>query len=375
MKKIKKALPIAISLIALGFAGCGGGGSSTAENNPNVEYGGDIDGDNDIAKYMNADWLFQNYFGEYGLPEELKELMMPELKMMANGFALQYAKGEDVETSMSELNTAMMALYYSGQLGESMQMMQEEYSNNIYTNTEQNLSENSDMNFTREITEEEQVNINEAEKLDEEYKKEQEELVKEYNLPYPLPNKVNKTFTYTSQMKSSGGKNGGTSTKTKFKDIDDWNWWDADFFWTDASTAGVVHGHVGFVDERGRSAKDTAIDSMPDDGVQSHYGLTNYFNLSKNDSWERVEAWYFIGWDKNRWQRKSIIDWAYNRVGNTSYSLLTGKNNQNETYCSSFVWQGFKEQGYDLDYDKGVSVWPNDLRNHKYTKRFNSQNR
>ncbi len=154
------------------------------ENNPVVEYGGDTEGNNDISRYTNADWLYQNYFGEYGLPTELKSMMMPELKMMANGFALQYARGEDIQKSISQLNTAMMALYYSGKLNLMVQSMQEEYQNGLYNPSDTNQTSTNDENITREITAEAQANIKESIKREEQYKKEQEELVKNYNLPY-----------------------------------------------------------------------------------------------------------------------------------------------------------------------------------------------
>ncbi|MCB4759608.1 MAG: hypothetical protein LGB58_02685, partial [Sulfurovum sp.] len=67
MKIFKKVGIALVMMIALGFSGCGDSNTQN-ENNPSVEYGGDTEGDNDISKYTNADWLYQNYFGEYGFP-------------------------------------------------------------------------------------------------------------------------------------------------------------------------------------------------------------------------------------------------------------------------------------------------------------------
>lgn len=44
-----------------------------------------------MAKYTNAGWLYQNYFGEFNLPPSFKEQIKVELQMVANGFALTAA--------------------------------------------------------------------------------------------------------------------------------------------------------------------------------------------------------------------------------------------------------------------------------------------
>jgi hypothetical protein len=33
-----------------------------------------------VADYTNANWLYQNYFGDYGLPEEVKPNFLPACK-------------------------------------------------------------------------------------------------------------------------------------------------------------------------------------------------------------------------------------------------------------------------------------------------------
>ncbi len=251
--------------------------------------------------------------------------------------------------------------------------MQDEYQEGLYNPSDTNQTSTNDENITKEITAEAQVNIQESIKREEQYKKEQEELVKNYNLPYNLPNKATKTITYSSAMKNSGGKNNpATEQKPQFSGLDDWNWWDADFFWTDG--AGGI-GHMGFIDERGRRSKDYVIDSMPGDGVQSHYGVTNYTNESKNSGWTRIEAWFYDGYKEYAWERQNIIGWAYGKVGTTGYGLLVGRSNRNETYCSGLIWQGFYNRGVNLDSDGGWYVWPRDITNHSSVLMFSSQNR
>ncbi len=355
------------------MSGCGNS-STQNENNPLVEYGGDTEGNNDLSRYTNADWLYQNYFGEYGLPDELKLMMLPELQMMANGFALQHAKGEDVQNAISQLNTAMNVLYYSGQIGAMTQSMQEEYQDGVYNTPEQNQTIAEDTNITRVISSQSQESIEVSIRREDQYKKEQEELVKDYNLPYPLPGKATKTITYSSAMKNGGGKNNPTSldqlAKPQFSGIDNWNWWNADFFWTDGA-AGI--GHMGLIDES--YGEDTVIDSMPSVGVQRHRGVTKYMNEDGNDGWTRIEGWYYRGWGSSDWKRNNVINWAYDKVGTTGYGLLVGKSNRNETYCSGLIWQGFNNRGVNLDSDGGWYVWPRDITNHSSVSMFDSQNR
>jgi len=365
-------LNVLTSLLIVGvFTGCG----VQEGNDPLIEYGGDTEGNNDITRYQNADWLYQNYFGEYGLPNELKSMMMPELQMMANGFALQHAKGEDVEASISQLNTAMTALHYSGKLNLMVQSMQEEYQDGVYSINESNTSSSQDENFTREISYEAQEHIDESNRREEKYKQEQAALVEDYDLPYDLPNKVTKTITYSPAMKSSGGKNNNNNNnnnnKNSFKGIDNWSWWNADFFWVNGA-AGI--GHMGLIDAN-NNGLDTVIDSMPGHGVQRHRGVTAYFNDDENRGWTRAEGHYYTEWLSSDRRRQTILNWAYNKVGQTGFGIAVGKNNKSETYCSGLIWQGFRTQGVDLDRDGGAYVLPRDITYHYDVRKFDSQNR
>ncbi|MCB4747938.1 MAG: hypothetical protein LGB54_05000 [Sulfurovum sp.] len=377
MKIFKKVGIALVMMIALGFSGCGDSNTQN-ENNPSVEYGGDTEGDNDISKYTNADWLYQNYFGEYGFPNELKQMMLPELQMIANGFAMQYAKGEDVQKSILHLNTAMTTSYYSGKLNSMAQSMQEGYQEGLYNVHDVNQTVLNHKKTTRKITTETQKNINESIKRKKQYKKEQEELVKKYNLPYSIPNKVTKTIIYSPAMKDSGGKSGLVdkvnkySHDTKFSGLDKWDWSNADFFWTNG-TGGI--GHMGLIDASDRNGFCVVIDSMPGVGVQSHYGLTDYANKSGNSDWTTIEGYEYTAWSPSDSKRNDVLQFAYSRVGKTSYSLLVSKNNRNKSYCSSFIWQAFYDSGVNLDSDGGFFVWPRDITNHSSVMMFNSQNR
>ena len=348
------------------LVGCGGDGDSSNNANPSVEYGGDVSGDNSLAKYTNADWLYQNYFGEYGLPDELKTMMMPELKMMANGFALQHSRGEDVEASISQLNTAMQMMYYSGQFGSSIQQMLVESDAGVYSTPDNVISYDASTDKERTISAQAQENINEANRLDEEYTLEQEQLVAEHNLPYLLPDRITKYVTYNQSMKNDGGKDEEEQeANNNHSGIDGWAWWEADFTWTNG--AGGI-GHMGLVTNVGSSTKDI-IDSNTGPGVKRHFGLTNWAN---DGGWTRVEGWYYTPWGLSDYRREQAVNYANSLVGTPYNWVFWNKSANNKTYCSQLIWQAFKRQKVNLDSDGGLIVWPNDIRNHVSTRMFDS---
>jgi hypothetical protein len=366
---VKLVAVSAISSVLL--TGCGGGSDSGNNASPTVEYGGDVSGDNSLAKYTSADWLYQNYFGEYGLPDELKTMMMPELKMMANGFALQHSRGEDVEASISQLNTAMQMMYYSGQFGSSIQQMLVESDSGVYSTPDNTISHDTSTDEERTISVQAQENISEASRLDEEYIWEQEQLVAEHNLPYLLPDRITKYVTYNQSMKGGGGKNSNNNNNNNsgagnnHNGIDGWNWWEADFTWTNGA-AGI--GHMGLVTNVSFSIKDI-IDSNTGPGVKRHFGLNNWANTG---GWSRVEGWYYTSWGSSDYRRGRAVSYANSLVGTPYNWVFWNKNANNKTYCSQLIWQAFERQGVNLDNDGGLIVWPNDIRNHVSTSRFNS---
>ena len=85
-----------------------------------VTYNQDSDMAEKIKNYSNADWLFQHYFADYGVPENLKSVMATELKMVANGFALQYARNENVKANIAYVENGMMLMRMQGKFGENM---------------------------------------------------------------------------------------------------------------------------------------------------------------------------------------------------------------------------------------------------------------
>lgn len=383
------------------LTGCTEDSGLSNNPDPTVEYKENVAGDNNLAKYTSADWLYQNYFGEYGLPDELKIEMMPILMMLANGFALQHSRGENVEASISELHTAMQMLYHSGELGSNVQSMLAAHDAGAYDTTKNEIITEAQMeeillNNPLVLSEEAQRNVDEAERLDEIFLSEQEQLVKDHNLPYALPDQAVKYFIYShaqwwNKRRSGGGKNNNNNNqpaKPKHKNIDSWAWGNADIIWSNA-LAGI--GHVGMVsvgDER------KVIVDANKGGVKAHrQGLDRWAN---DGGWSRIEGWRYQAWGwfinpndfwhkdykaQQRWnwglnleefRRGHAKNYAFDKVG-TPYSIwIFDKERTDATYCSLLVWKAYDFVGLNIDRDGGSIVWPNDIRRHRFTARFNT---
>lgn len=298
--------------------------------------------------------------------------MMPELKMIANGFALKHAKDEQVEESISELNTAMIFMYYSEKLNMAMNTIKSEFSSGLY-----DISEDSNISIIdfKDMSGDDIESVLIAEEANKNYQQKQLDLVKEYKLPY-IVNNTTQSLSYSSTMKGSGGKNNGVKPAKQrliFRALDNWNWFDGDFFWVDGAK-GI--GHVGLIEDRGGRNLAYVYDSMPGEGIQKHIGLSNYANKPTNSGWTEYTNNSNLTYSNiNNIPRNIIINYAKSMVGKSTYSLFVGKDNKNETYCSSFVWQSYKKAGIDLDTNKGLYVWPRDLTKHKKIKMFNAQKR
>ena len=53
-------------------------------------------------EFSNADWLYENFFGDYNFPDSFKYPMMIEMQKLANGFALKFAKAKTTDEMVSE---------------------------------------------------------------------------------------------------------------------------------------------------------------------------------------------------------------------------------------------------------------------------------
>ncbi|MEK7702615.1 MAG: hypothetical protein AAB317_01455 [Nitrospirota bacterium] len=166
------------------------------------------DGQYDINKFKNADYLYESYFGEFNLAPAFKDHISGELQMIANGFAMAEAKGEDVQQKMRFADTTIREMFGTREMIQSFESAAIEESNRRQkmtenTSTNHSPSESGD-HKAAPSAEDVPSDDDRPDVVDEgfeEYKKNQERIVGEYNLPYPLPNSVSKILDleYTLQ--------------------------------------------------------------------------------------------------------------------------------------------------------------------------------
>lgn len=195
-KFLKNALTYSYLIVVLLLVSCGQESSNNASNNhsrtsqsPSIEY---TASNYDIKQYSDADWLYENFFGEYGLPKQFKLVIHNDLKRLANGLNLVYKRdGEDkaiqnmikVSRFVSQAKQSFMAYDMVNNLAistfdeDALNLMLPTSS----TLSTQTLTESSDKKTTTENIEA----INQLTNDYIEYYKQQETLVKEYDLPYP----------------------------------------------------------------------------------------------------------------------------------------------------------------------------------------------
>ncbi|ODG90587.1 MULTISPECIES: YiiX/YebB-like N1pC/P60 family cysteine hydrolase [Bacillaceae] len=148
-------------------------------------------------------------------------------------------------------------------------------------------------------------------------------------------------------IKPLGGSGGtviiGSSTK-------------GNFYYTDSQTAYLNHGHVGMY-----YTTTTIVESIPDKGVR-----TISSSSRKVDTGAVIKSV-----NTTQAKRDAAANWAYGELGE-DYSYNFATNRQTSTSgaknCSKLVWSAFKEKaGLDLDVDKGLGVYPRDVRDAKDT--------
>jgi len=372
---VERSMRVAIFfMLSITIVSCGGGSNL---NQPQLEYGvTDLEGENDLVKYTNAEWLYQNYLGEYGLPDELKGMVMPQMMLLANGFALQHSQGKDVEAAISRFDSGMKAMYYSGKLGVMVNQTVDAYDSGVADLETSSEEDGVDENVTERIIDADaQINIIASDVINESFIKEQEQLVIDHNLPYSIPELDIKSLVISESMKGGASKvnikNGIAVGQKTHQGIDAWaNWWEADFLWVDG--AGGL-GHMGLVTNTSSSIKHV-IDANTGPGVSRHRGGIDAW--ANNGKYTVVEGWYYTPWGSGFWRRDNVVRRAsYLTSIPTTYNYnFFNKKAINSSYCSQLIWQVYYEEGVgiDLDADKGLIVYPNDIRRHSDTAKFNA---
>jgi hypothetical protein len=360
--------------LSINLTGC----NSDENNTPIIEYGNIEDANKEMKNYTNADWLYDNYFGEYGLPNEIKVDLMPALMMVANGFALQFATGKDVNSSISQLSNKMQLLAYSGGMTTAVQdMLNNLDAGNIYGLKEK--KKKNIYNHTRIISAEAKRNIDQSDKLDKKFIQNQIDTVEKYSLPYKLEGFETKYVIDVMSFQKCGLLDLDCFTDDedepkRHTGIDGWIWWEADFTWTNGAKG---FGHMGLVTNVNSSRKHI-IDASPIEGgrkagvVRHRNGLNSWAN---NGGWSRVEGHWFTGWGQNHPTRKMVVRNAISMLGKPYNNVFfKGKRSNDAAYCSQLVWNSFKKEKQDLDKDQGYIVLPRDITGHHDVAKFNSSN-
>ncbi|MDX1251484.1 MAG: hypothetical protein IDH49_04385 [Gammaproteobacteria bacterium] len=247
---------------------------------PTVEYSQKTSAD--VAKYTNADWLYQNYFGEFNLPPSFKEQISVELKMVANGFALTAAQGGDVAQKIAFADTTVRQLFGTRDMMERMAGIASAAPENAQPPLPQVPAPATGTDDTQAAEEFRRMRAARTEEPSPDfaaYKEAQKQLVEQYKLPYDLPGSTTKVLHIEDlvTMKGDGGKRrppkkpGNNSPRTHGA-VDRWNWGDADMIMArgggDSSLFDTnIYGHWGHAGIYNRSIH-RIIDAFPNIGVR-----------------------------------------------------------------------------------------------------------
>lgn len=369
-----------------------GGGNNS--NSPSVSYTDREKASNDIKNFTNANWLYEQYFGEYGLAEEFKPNVIDELKRVANGFALSYAQGKDTTSEIGEFQTLILSLQMSGVFNSMVTSLEQDFTN---LKTDNNLSDYIDIDMFAPntihdgvSTELDEYFLDENKSLDSIalYETEQIDTIKKYNLPYPLDGKYPKYISLGRDMKGGGSP----KEKVHSSNIRDWHFEPSMFIY---KPGGV--GHIAMV-TRYRNCHEY-LDYLPIQLVEAttDKGVVAVKSDAALIKWQNKydELYSYSYQDGNSFDgaitsipreiRQSIATCAKEQIGKKYNWNFFDKNDPNSTYCSQLVWQCYKKRwlynygsnnwfkvfSVDLDEDKGPIVFPSDLARHKFTKVVN----
>lgn len=371
------SLPVlAISLLAL--SACGGSEGDKTQMPASVSYAEQRAGKGAIGDYMDAEWLFKNYFEEYGVPAEAKTKFLPTLKLLANGFAVKLRRGDDVKASIEQFHRVATTYATIGDGRALIRRLQDGGSDFEYPPlvtsfgfTDQQIAQNTSMavqSFSISLTEEEQAAVLATQQDDARTAEENQQKIASYGLPYPLPGAPVPYIFFEQVLKKSGGGSGGGSP-SGHPDVRQWRWSPGDVFWADGlPVAGVIPpsgaigvGHVGLVDAY--LEPQTVVDAHPDnpnEGVAIWRDMnawaaryTEVRQYSPRLAWDRQQFLYgnyaiqgSIAAQSNI--RVSALHYARAQVGKGYNQNFIDPWRTSQFYCSSLVWRSFWEAGFNI---------------------------
>ncbi len=350
---------------------------------------------------MNADWLYEQYFGEYGLPDEFKPMVIDEVKRIANGFALSFALNRDVDTEIAEFQTTMKMLQMSGQFNQMVISLEQKLYDHTYdVNTSTLVDDNETVStdvINKDVPSEWDRHValhpEILENHELQYEEEQKETVKKYNLPYALEGKYPKYISLGHNMKRWFRPiKPKPEPKTHTSNIRSWHFEPGMFLY---KPGGV--GHVAMVTKyqhcgvgKTSSWLTGLVEAMPKTGIK---GIQGYdFKLQEwQDRYDNVQSYAYK--DGNNFDggissippsvRNNLANCARGEIGKRYNWNFFNPNSPDSSYCSQLVWKCYKTgflysrgNGYgvfkvDLDYNGGPIVFPRDLVAHHRTRIVN----
>jgi hypothetical protein len=227
------------------LASCGGGGDAPQK----ISYSDNVAAGT-VANYTDANWLFQNYLGDYGVPDQIKPQFMPALKMLANGFDLQLKTGQDVKGNIAQVHSMFLLYHASGEATKFFAQVQNSAPTVAGMQTAKAESEDpANPGFVEPVlSDEDKAAIAAAKQRDAAERAETERIAREYGLPYKIDEVPEQWFIYSPTMKG-GGKGGGSSggggsTAPKgHGDVRSWGWRRGDMVWVNGT--GSIRGVPG----------------------------------------------------------------------------------------------------------------------------------
>lgn len=350
------------------LASCGGGGSGSGA--PKVTYSDNVAAGT-VANYTDANWLFQNYLGDYGVPEPLKPQFLPALKMLANGFDLQLKTGQDVKGNIEQVHSMFLQYLAFGDATKFFTQVQNTgatAAGQQTTKVESEIPANPDF-VEPVLSDDDKTAIAAAKARDAVEKAEIARIAREYQLPYNIEETPEQWFIYSPTMKG-GGKGGGSSSgggggsaPKGHGDVRSWGWRRGDMVWVNGTgSIPGVPGHNAIIWAEGREVY--LIDANTDVGTSyasdvqawaDRYtevrALTPRLNWSEGeyncyytyssiygcraDSWQRINAWWFT-----EARRGSPYNWNFANPRATD-----------KFYCSSLLWNAYNSVGFNV-------IWP-----------------
>lgn len=168
--------------------------------------------------------------------------------------------------------------------------------------------------------------------------------------------------TNTSSKIQVRGGNNNTSSAHYIKLSDTKKFKVGQIYYTPSQTAKVDHGHVGMI-----LNSRYIVESIPSSGVRKikavNRRVDNKGAVLKNVNVSAVK-------------RKAAANWALTQVGK-KYSNNFATNRKTSHYgaknCSKLIWSAYKVKAkIDLDKDRGLGVYPRDIRDAKQTNKVMS---